>query len=95
MVDYLLRPNEKFKKAANEIGGINIIVEGKAVLGLITEGRKFPKISKNLRSYLIDREHNSITVGINLDPGLPENLIKYLNKNWDITEIRKYNPNKI
>lgn len=86
MISYLLKPNQEFEDVANKIGGINIIVEGKAVLGLITDEHKFPETKKNLETYLINVKKKTIKIGMGQE--LQKEITDYLNRSWDITKIK-------
>lgn len=82
MVNYKFKAKEEFLKNAG--GSIDIITEGRAILGILTDERKFPKTKRNIIEYAIDVKNSEIR--FELRNGLDKNIYNLLKNYWEIEE---------
>lgn len=82
MVSYTLKAKKEFLKNAG--GSIDIIVEGDAVFGILTDDVRFPETKKSIREYTISVKNNQIK--FELEKKLKESVYRSLSNYWDIKE---------
>lgn len=82
MVSYTLKP----KKARTEHseGTLDIIVEGKTILEILTEEFRFPETKRSIKEYVISVKNNQIN--FELEKKLGEGIYRILSNYWDIEE---------
>lgn len=78
MIHYILKPKDSFLERAENF---NMIVEGKAILGIFTDYR-FEKDISEIKEYRIQVEDQIIE--FNLKKELEQNINDYLSIFWEI-----------
>jgi hypothetical protein len=82
MVHYKLKPKQNFLEKARNF---DMIAEGGAIFGILTDGYRFPETKESIEEYRILVPEQMIE--FKLKTKLDKNIHEYFSKYWEIEEI--------